>query len=209
MAIVFDSVSYYTNVMTDEIIGTGSETSTFYIAHVIIWCWFCRGAYFINRVLTREIQRQKKLERAVLENIKSKMAKIKEKQSKLSKKNFVEPEEHFQSKPYLSLLKLKWHLLTIKVNIFHWECVYAILISWYQKWALAEWLMGRPSWALKNSWGPGRHVVEGICVFCVSTFHMGFVTICELHSWALHAVYRWWNTTCSSMVSTYVTEGHE
>lgn len=57
---------------------------------------FCgRGAELINRVLVHEVQEQNQQEMIIITNIKKKMNYLKERQRKL-KKDFVEPEEHFQ-----------------------------------------------------------------------------------------------------------------
>ena len=60
-----------------------------------------RGCQLINRILMREVQKQKEEERLILTKIKEKMNSLKEKQSSL-KKGFVEPEEHFQGEWLLS-----------------------------------------------------------------------------------------------------------
>lgn len=63
-------------------------TNTFY---------FIRGAELINQTLIESVLKQKEEERQVLDNIKKKMDAIKEKQKHV-KKDFVVPDEHFQSK---------------------------------------------------------------------------------------------------------------
>lgn len=50
----------------------------------------------------REVQKQKQEERQILDKIKHKMSTLKEKQASL-KKNFVEPEEHFQGMKIVGL----------------------------------------------------------------------------------------------------------
>ncbi|KAL5021686.1 hypothetical protein ScPMuIL_000841 [Solemya velum] len=55
-----------------------------------------RGAELINRVLVHEVQEQNQHETVIITNIKKKMNYLKERQRKL-KKDFVEPEEHFQA----------------------------------------------------------------------------------------------------------------
>ncbi|XP_055955380.1 piezo-type mechanosensitive ion channel component 2 isoform X2 [Patella vulgata] len=55
-----------------------------------------RGAEYINRINIREVNRQRAAEDEILLNIKKKMKYLKDKQAKL-KKNYVEPEEHYQA----------------------------------------------------------------------------------------------------------------
>ncbi|XP_060599283.1 piezo-type mechanosensitive ion channel component 2-like isoform X3 [Ruditapes philippinarum] len=55
-----------------------------------------RGCQLINRILMKEVAKQKEEEKTILEKIKKKMSSLKEKQSQL-KKNYVEPVEHFQA----------------------------------------------------------------------------------------------------------------
>ncbi|KAK7483051.1 hypothetical protein BaRGS_00025714 [Batillaria attramentaria] len=55
-----------------------------------------RGAELINRILVREVARQKEQEKQILIGIKKKMAALKEKQSKVLK-DYKEPEDHFQA----------------------------------------------------------------------------------------------------------------
>ncbi|CAL1533266.1 unnamed protein product [Lymnaea stagnalis] len=55
-----------------------------------------RGAELINRIMIREVNRQNEQERQILINIKKQMKALKKKQAKL-KKDFKEPEEHFQA----------------------------------------------------------------------------------------------------------------
>ncbi|XP_053400970.1 piezo-type mechanosensitive ion channel component 2-like isoform X3 [Mercenaria mercenaria] len=55
-----------------------------------------RGCQLINRILMKEVAKQKEEEQTILEKIKKKMSSLKEKQSQL-KKNYVEPVDHFQA----------------------------------------------------------------------------------------------------------------
>ena len=53
-----------------------------------------RGAELINKILMREVTKQKIEEKQLLEKIKAKMNQLKEKQKHL-KENYIEPEDHF------------------------------------------------------------------------------------------------------------------
>ncbi|XP_076448756.1 piezo-type mechanosensitive ion channel component 1-like [Babylonia areolata] len=55
-----------------------------------------RGAELINRILLREVEKQKEQENQILVNIKKKMKFLKERQAAL-RKDFKEPTEHFQA----------------------------------------------------------------------------------------------------------------
>ncbi|GFR91617.1 piezo-type mechanosensitive ion channel component [Elysia marginata] len=55
-----------------------------------------KGAELINRILIREVNKQNELEKKVLVHIKEQMKALKKKQASL-KKDFKEPEEHFQA----------------------------------------------------------------------------------------------------------------
>ncbi|KAL8575931.1 hypothetical protein ACOMHN_027329 [Nucella lapillus] len=55
-----------------------------------------RGAELINRILLREVEKQKEQESLILVNIKKKMKFLKERQAAL-RKDFKEPTEHFQA----------------------------------------------------------------------------------------------------------------
>ncbi|KAK3771249.1 hypothetical protein RRG08_024328 [Elysia crispata] len=55
-----------------------------------------KGAELINRIMIREVNKQNALEKKVLIHIKEQMKALKKKQSSL-KKDFKEPEEHFQA----------------------------------------------------------------------------------------------------------------
>ena len=63
---------------------------------------FCRGAELINRILIKEVKKQKADESKLLENIKAKMNQLKEKQRHL-KENFIEPEDHFAGIVFIQL----------------------------------------------------------------------------------------------------------
>ena len=56
-----------------------------------------RGAELINRILIREVTKQKRAEKQILENIKAKMNQLKSKQKRL-KESYIEPEDHFAGK---------------------------------------------------------------------------------------------------------------
>ena len=58
-----------------------------------------RGAELINRILVREVEKQKEEERNILLGIKQKMTALKERQAAL-RKDFQEPTEHFQGNFY-------------------------------------------------------------------------------------------------------------
>ncbi|GFO30477.1 piezo-type mechanosensitive ion channel component [Plakobranchus ocellatus] len=75
--------------------------SSHYFRHVVDTiqaqnCLVSKGAELINRIMIREVSRQNALEKKVLVNIKQQMKALKKKQASL-KKDFKEPEEHFQA----------------------------------------------------------------------------------------------------------------
>lgn len=58
-----------------------------------------RGAELINSILIKDVLKQKEDEKIVLYNIKKKMEVLKKKQAH-KKKDFIEPDEHFQGKVF-------------------------------------------------------------------------------------------------------------
>ncbi|XP_055891303.1 piezo-type mechanosensitive ion channel component 2-like isoform X3 [Biomphalaria glabrata] len=75
--------------------------SSHYFRHLVITLkaqnnLVSRGAELINRIMIREVNKQNEQEREILVNIKKQMKTLKKRQAKL-KKDFKEPEEHFQA----------------------------------------------------------------------------------------------------------------
>ena len=67
------------------------EQANFFLCIVFV----PRGAELINRILVRQVEKQKEEEKDILMNIKQKMSALKERQAAL-RKDFKEPTEHFQ-----------------------------------------------------------------------------------------------------------------
>ena len=67
------------------------EQANFFLCIVFV----PRGAELINRILVRQVEKQKEEEKDILMNIKQKMNALKERQAAL-RKDFKEPTEHFQ-----------------------------------------------------------------------------------------------------------------
>ncbi|XP_059176370.1 piezo-type mechanosensitive ion channel component 2-like isoform X3 [Physella acuta] len=75
--------------------------SSYYFRHIVTSLraqnnLVSRGAELINRIMIREVNKQNEQEKEILVNIKKQMKALKKKQAKL-KKDYKEPEEHFQA----------------------------------------------------------------------------------------------------------------
>lgn len=81
-----------------------------------MFCFF-RGAELIHEIQMKEVQEQQATEKEIMERIKKKMDRIRAYQQKIRGDKNMEPETHFEGRPYKNLIFIKYSLVFLLLAV--------------------------------------------------------------------------------------------